>query len=211
MVIGMSDLNQSVLDIANRFDGLNILNQAIQLTSRFCSDERYHHVLRVVNMSALLSQHYECESLSILLAAALHDLAKELNPSRLLELGVDASDIKSALFDTYPKVWHAFVGPILAQSYLGDLGEDVWGPMRYHCTGKDNMSLAEQLVFVADYIEPGRRRPNQSELEQMAKQDLRQVILLSIEDTVAKCQQYRFEMHPDSLACQAYYQRHLSR
>ena len=47
------------------------------------------------------------------------------------------------------------------------------------------MSLLEKIVFVADYMEPGRKHaPNLTEIRKLAFEDLDQALLRILEDTL---------------------------
>ena len=182
-----------------------LLIQALELTQQHCSKVRFEHVLQVVNVTAKLAQHYGADLTVSVLAAALHDLAKELNPDKLRLLGVSEAQCEATLFDQHPKVWHAFVGPSLAQKYLTIQDERVWDAMRYHTTGRSHMSLEEKIVFVADFIEPTRDHSNQEELEALATQNLDKAVVYITTQTIQKCDKLKQTIHPNSFDCYHYY------
>lgn len=69
------------------------------------------------------------------------------------------------------------------------------------------MNLLDQIIFVADYIEPGRdSAPHLDELRKMALTDLEQTVCRILEDTVT----YVSTHHPSGMdpttlaACQFY-------
>lgn len=43
--------------------------------------------------------------------------------------------------------------------------EEVLLAIKYHTTGRQQMTKTEKLVFIADYIEPGRKRLELKKLE----------------------------------------------
>ena len=53
---------------------------------------------------------------------------------------------------------HAKAGNCLAQKKYGITDEEILLAISYHTTGRPRMSLLEKIIYIADYIEPGRER-----------------------------------------------------
>ena len=53
-------------------------------------------------------------------------------------------------------VVHAFLGAFVAEKYLGITDAEIIDAIRYHTSGKADMSLLSKLIFVADMVEEGR-------------------------------------------------------
>ncbi|MCI8332505.1 MAG: HD domain-containing protein [Clostridiales bacterium] len=91
------------------------------------------------------------------IAALLHDISK--NFSYTLQLDVikkHALPVTSEDLETL-EVLHAFTGAAVAKELFPGLVDDaIYDAIFYHCTGKENMSLLEKILFIADYIEPNR-------------------------------------------------------
>ena len=48
------------------------------------------------------------------------------------------------------------------------------------------MSLLEKIIWLADYIEPGRKQaPNLTEIRRIAFEDLDKALLMALEDTLS--------------------------
>ena len=62
-------------------------------------------------------------------------------------------------------------GPVCAALMKADYGiedEETLLAIKYHTTGRKEMTKTEKLVFIADYIEPGRKTPGVEEIRDMA-------------------------------------------
>mgnify|MGYP002508027106 CR=1 FL=1 len=161
---------------------------------------RYEHVLRVCDTAEKLALKHGVSAEDARLAALLHDYAKCMAPDTLRTLLIEA-DEDVRLFDFHHELWHGPAGAYLAKRDYGVTNKDVLNAVRYHTTGRANMSLLEKLIFVADLIEPGRQFPGIEKLREAAEQ--------SIEDAMQKCIghsiQYlatkRAAIFPDSLDC----------
>ena len=68
---------------------------------------------------------------------------------------------------------HAKAGAYLAEHKYGVRDEDILNAIRYHTTGRPNMSRLEKIIYIADYIEPGRKQIADLDLiRRLAYQDL---------------------------------------
>ncbi len=52
---------------------------------------------------------------------------------------------------------HAKLGACLAEKEYGVDDGDVLNAILHHTTGRPQMSMLEKIIFLADYIEPGRK------------------------------------------------------
>ena len=115
--------------------------------------KRYEHTMRTVLKAVELAIDTEADINTVFCAALLHDCAKYKTP--------DAND--EALlndFIEFQPIFHAPYGAIIAQREYGITDEKVLNAIRYHSTGRKNMSIEEMIVCLADAIEDGREYPN---------------------------------------------------
>ena len=116
-------------------------------------------------------------------AAILHDITKRLDPEAQFAL---CEDEALALEDTErecPAVLHAITGAALAEKCFGVCGA-VRDAIRWHCTGKPDMTRLEKIVWLADYIEPTRNFPGVQEARRLAETDLDRAMALALEMTL---------------------------
>jgi len=97
------------------------------------------------------------------IACTLHDCAKYL-------------DYKSVKGFTLPEgvpapVEHAFLGAYVAEKLLGITDQEIIDAIRYHTSGKANMSELGKLVFVADMVEEGRTYEGVEKLRELYNGD----------------------------------------
>ncbi|MBQ8545816.1 MAG: bis(5'-nucleosyl)-tetraphosphatase (symmetrical) YqeK [Clostridia bacterium] len=90
------------------------------------------------------------------LAGLLHDITKDYCKEEHLnmcnEFGIAVPN------GIAPKLLHAKTGAAFAQKLFGReyVDDEVYGAIYYHTTGRENMTLFEMLIYLADYIEEGR-------------------------------------------------------
>lgn len=118
---------------------------------------RYEHVLGVAYMSVALAMRWGADIAQAELAGLLHDCAKYMTVPQMLEscrqYGIALTDDELRA----PGVIHAKLGAVMARAEYGVQDEAVLSAIRWHTTGRPDMSLLDKIVYVADYIEPGRR------------------------------------------------------
>lgn len=130
-------------------------SEIISDLQRILKPGRFRHTLGVMETSVELAQIYGAPEGKALYASLLHDCAKNLDDSALIELG-HISGADAAEMACMP-VLHAPAGAYLARERYGVRDMEVLSAIRRHTVGAENMSLLDAIVYVADMIEPGRR------------------------------------------------------
>lgn len=151
---------------------------------------RFEHTLGVQYTSVCLAMKYGCNLKKAELAGLLHDCAKQIAEKDMVELcekyGEDISDFEYK----HPFLLHGKAGACLAKMTYDIKDEEILNAIRNHTTGRENMSLLEQIVFVADYIEPGRKEAKNLEfLRKIAFEDLDLATLKILEQTLEYLEQ----------------------
>lgn len=159
--------------------------------------KRFAHTLGVEFTAAALAMKYQSDVTDAQIAGLLHDCAKCLTDEKRVSIcekhRIPMTDIERR----NPFLLHAKVGEYLAREKYGITNPDILNAIRFHTTGRENMSLLERIVFVADYIEPGRRQaPNLTEIRQLAFTDLNAAMLKILEDTLSYLKATGGELDP---------------
>ena len=114
-------------------------------------------------------------------AAILHDCTKKDPPEEQLRLcekyGMIPDEVE---INAGGRLLHAKTGAGVAAAEFG-MDEDVVSAIRWHTTGKPDMTLLEKIIYMADYIEPTRNFPGVEKLRKLAYQDLDRALLLGLE------------------------------
>ncbi|MCD7981133.1 MAG: bis(5'-nucleosyl)-tetraphosphatase (symmetrical) YqeK [Clostridiales bacterium] len=149
-------------------------------------ETRFRHTMGVVETAVQLAQIYGCSKKKAKYAALLHDCAKYLpDQDKITMCRREGVPISRAEMEN-PSLLHAKCGAILARQVYGVEDEEILHAIRVHTTGVPNMSLLDQILFVADYIEPGRTSaPNLDRLRELSLHDLDMTTYRILEDTVS--------------------------
>lgn len=147
--------------------------------------KRYEHTLGVAYTAASLAMRFGAPIQDAQTAGLLHDCAKCLSDEKRLALCEKYEIPITEVERRNPFLLHAKVGAFLARRKYGVRDEDILNAVQYHTTGREGMSLLEKIIFVADYIEPGRKQaPNLAEIRRLSFEDLDAALLKILEDTM---------------------------
>lgn len=140
-------------------------------------DGRFRHTAGVVKTASRLALRHGVSEARAVKAAWLHDCGKALDRAALKKLlGVAGADAQERAL---PPLWHAPVGALLARKIYGIKDSEILNAIRFHSTGAPKMTRLQKLLFVADYIEPGR--PNWPELPALRRLAMRDLNLAFLE------------------------------
>jgi len=158
--------------------------------------ERFNHSLRVVDTALEMAAKYNLNLDQVHLAALLHDYAKELPGQVLLETARKAGLITSYVEEIQTDLLHGPVGAYLCRQELGIQDPEVLKAIRYHTTGKADMSMLNTVIYLADLIEPGRNFAGVEELRKISRNDIYQGMIFAYDATIKYVLERRLLIHP---------------
>ena len=146
---------------------------------------RFVHTLDVAATAANLAMCYGADLDKAETAGLLHDCAKCMSLGKMLKVCDKAGTDLSEFEKNSVSLLHSKAGAVLAESRYGVRDEDTLNAIRFHTTGRPGMSLLEKIVFVADYIEPGRdSAPNLPQVRKLAYEGIDDCVLQILKDTL---------------------------
>lgn len=163
------------------------------------SPKRFAHTAAVEDMVTRLATLFCPDEIPALRAAALlHDITKEYDIPTQIALLTEAGQPPRAGEQFAHKTFHARTAALLIpDNYPLFNCETVVNAVRWHTTGREGMTLTEQLLYLADYIDESRLFPDCVRLrsffwdahpEKMTAEDrlthLRRTLIMSFDMTV---------------------------
>lgn len=138
------------------------------------SSKRYTHTLGVAYTAASLAMAHGEPMEDAMTAGLLHDCAKSMHGSELVAICEKARLNVTAVERSNPTaLLHAKAGAYLAQHKYGVNDDNILNAIRYHTTGRPDMSRLEKILYIADYIEPNRKQLAELDMiRRIAFQDL---------------------------------------
>lgn len=147
--------------------------------------KRLQHTLGVCYTAQAMAMCFGGDILSAAYGGMLHDCAKYLSGGEMLSLCEKYQIRSSETERENPSLLHAKLGAYFARVRYGVADEGILSAIRWHTTGKPGMNELEKIVFIADYIEPGRKMlPNMENIRREAFRDLDEAMYLILHDTL---------------------------
>lgn len=176
--------------------------------AKVLDSKRYEHTQGVAYTSAALAMRYGEDVQKAELAGLLHDCAKCLDNEKKIHICKKHNiTISEAEFNN-PFLLHAKVGGYLAKTKYKIDDEDIINAVLYHTTGRPGMSLLEKIVYIADYIEPGREHvSNLDEVRNLSFRDLDEALLQILEDILVHLKESKKEIDPMTQMTYEFYKR----
>lgn len=148
-------------------------------------EKRYEHTLGVAYTAAALAMCYGQDVYQAQVAGLLHDCAKNYTNEKRINIckknGIPMNDAEQK----NPFLLHAKVGSFLAREKYGVKDKEILDAITYHTTGRPCMSTLDKIIYIADYIEPGRRQaPGLPEVRQLAFTSLDDCLFRILKDTL---------------------------
>lgn len=146
--------------------------------------KRWKHTLGVMESSIQLAEQYGADPERAETAAILHDVAKYWPVERMKEI-IEQNHLNLNLLKHDKQLWHSEVGAFVAEQDYGITDPDILNAIRFHTSGREDMSLLEKIVCLADYIEPGRDFPGVDKIRKLAKVSLEEGLVAGFDSTIS--------------------------
>ncbi|MBV7389919.1 bis(5'-nucleosyl)-tetraphosphatase (symmetrical) YqeK [Enterococcus alishanensis] len=164
------------------------------------SEKRFKHVLGVEEMAILLAEKYGVSTEKASIAALTHDYAKERSDEEfLLEIERQNYPDQAMLKKFGNAIWHGLVGADFVERELKVHDVDILEAIRLHTTGAANMTDLAKIIYLADYIEPGRDFPGVEEARRIALMDLDQAVAFETKHTLSHLIENENPVYPKTL------------
>lgn len=147
--------------------------------------KRFAHTMGVAYTAASLAMAHETDLSKAYLAGLLHDNAKCIPADKKRKLCKKYQIIPNTAEEANPDLLHAKLGAELARDVYHITDDQILSAIRYHTTGKPDMTDLEKIIYIADYIEPNRKMlQGLPQIRKCAFVNLNQTMVLILENTL---------------------------
>lgn len=147
--------------------------------------KRFEHTLGVAYTASALAMCHQADITKAHTAGLLHDCAKCLSNDKKIAICKKHHIPITEAEKENPFLLHAKVGSYLARTEYQVQDQDILNAISNHTTGRPGMSQLEKIIYIADYIEPGRKHaPDLTAVRRLAFQDLDQALFRILQDTL---------------------------
>jgi predicted HD superfamily hydrolase involved in NAD metabolism len=159
------------------------------------TEHRYIHTIGVMETAIELANRFGADGNKAEIAAIYHDYAK-FRPKEEMKKLIIEHNLGSDLLVHNVELWHAPVGAYLVEKEVGIVDSEIIDAIRFHTSGRPSMTLLEKIIYVADYIEPGRHFPGVEEVRELAKISLEDALIKAIHNTIVFLMKKKQPIYP---------------
>lgn len=172
------------------------------------SERRYIHSIGVMESAISLAERFGEDIDKARIAGLLHDCAKEVDKDEAVELcdelGIEIDDAKRV----QKGLLHADLGAELVKTEYDISDSEIYDAIKYHTMGRENMTMLDKIIYLADFIEPSRRDfEGLTELRKLCMEDLDEAMLFAINLSISFVLNKGKVLHKQTLATRDYFQK----
>ena len=164
--------------------------------------KRLPHIRGTEKTAVELAKRWGADPEKMRRAAILHDCTKYASKEEHLAIcekyGIELDDLERSA----EKLLHSKSGAALAKYVFGQ-DDEIFTAILYHTTGRGNMTLAEKILYLADYMEPCRNFEGVEEMRRLAVTDLDQAVLMGVRMSIQEMLDRNRIVHHNTLEAEA--------
>jgi predicted HD superfamily hydrolase involved in NAD metabolism len=172
-------------------------DRALLIIKEQMPEKRYQHTLGVLDTAIELANRFGADVKKAELAAIFHDYAK-FRPKEEMKQIIIEQHMPEDLLQYNSELWHAPVGAYLVKKEVGITDPEILDAIKYHTSGRPGMTTLEKIIYLADYIEPGRSFPGVEEVRNIAQSDLNRAVLAAVKNTIEFLLKKHQLIYPDT-------------
>lgn len=172
------------MDTARNKEFLEILKTRL-------TPQRLYHSICVAEQAKHLAEIFGGDIEKAYTAGLVHDIMRYEPPEKMIELIIGDGQVLTESEKKITVTLHAVAGEVYLRKNLKVTDGEILSSVRYHTTGKEDMTLLEKIIYAADLTSADREYPDVDEVRALAEKDLDRTVLrglsFTIEDNARKC------------------------
>lgn len=176
-----------------------MINMIKDFLSKTLSENRYIHSINVAFTAEKLAKLYGADPQKAYLAGLVHDCTREadieLQKTMLSSLNIQVDELTFQV----KELLHAYTAEYIIRNHFKLDDEEVISAVRFHTTGKENMTILEKAVFLADVVEPGRSFPGVEYIRQLSMNNMNEAVFAALDSSIKFLIGKRSLIHPNTL------------
>ena len=164
---------------------------------------RIAHVRGCEEEAARLAARWDADETDARMAAIVHDCTKKEPLERQLELCRKYGLVPDAEEEKSAALLHSKTGAAVAKNVFG-LPDRVCEAVKWHTTGKPDMSLLEKIIYLADFIEPTRSFDGLDRVRLLAYEDIDRAIAEAMRLSLENMGERGIEPHKNTVEALAF-------
>ncbi len=165
------ELSPEVYEVIKKRGMYHRFADIVETLSSDIPEKTFKHAKRTVLYAMKLNESLKLDFDKVFLASLLHDCAKHIK--------VDMDGVPAP-------VTHQYTGAERAREKYGITDEEILNAIRFHTSGKPDMTTLEKLVFCADMLEEGRAYEGVEGLRNIIEKDFEKGFVACVTSSMKK-------------------------
>lgn len=184
-------------------------NEIRKQVKKELNKSRYEHTKGVMYTAGCLAMAHGYSIERAMLAGLLHDCAKCISNEKAIKLCEENNlPITSAEYES-PYLLHAKLGAYFAETRYEIKDPKILHAIKVHTTGEPDMGILDKIIYIADYIEPGRcEAPDLEHVRKLAFEDLDACMAKILCDTLKYLSTRGGNIDPNTQRTYEYYRQY---
>lgn len=161
--------------------------------------KRFEHCIGVSKTARKLAKLNDYDEDKAALAGFIHDYAKRVSVEEYRKV-IKEQGFDPDLLNWNRAIWHGIVGTYFIKRDLKITDPEILQSVWRHTTADVEMTTLDKIVFVADFIEPGRDFPGVDEARKVAYNNLDDGVGYELAHTLEFLVKNRNKIYPRTLA-----------
>jgi predicted HD superfamily hydrolase involved in NAD metabolism len=163
------------------------------------SEKRYIHSIGVCDEAVRMAKLFGADEEKAYLAGLLHDCAKYPSPIKEENKLIEYKPEIDPLTLICRPVLHAPLGAAVAEAEYGISDREILNAIRFHTTAREDMSLLEKIIYVADMTEPSRDFEGVATLRELSEIDIDKAFTEALRQSLIFNLKKKTIIHTDTL------------
>lgn len=176
------------------------LEQLREILCKEIPKKRYQHTLGVEKEAVRYAKKLGGDTYQAAVAGLLHDVTKCMPDAQQLDY-LDAHGVTMTQLERInPKLYHAMSGAAVAQFEYGVKDPEILNAIRYHTTLREDMTLLDQIIYMADFTEETRDYDDVDKLRKLADKDFVGGLIYALDYSICEVVGFGGLLHPQTVA-----------
>ncbi len=176
----------------------------LEILKKRLTPQRLYHSICVAEQAKHLAEIFGGDTEKSYTAGLIHDIMRYEPPEKMIEMIESDGQTLTESEKNITVTLHAVAGEVYLRKELGVTDEEILSAVRYHTTGKEDMSLLQKIIYVADLTSEDREYPDVKEVRELAEKSLEKTCLRGLSFTIEdNARKYR-PIHIDTVKAYNY-------
>lgn len=174
-------------------------------------ESRLNHSISVMMYALKLAEKYDYQDIDkVFYASIFHDYAKFEDLDKYKEIVEKHQLSEEYLESKYDNVRHALLGYYIVEEELGISDSEILNAIKYHATGKGNMTTLEKIIYISDYAEFLREGEMFDAIRNATDISLDYAVLMEAKLSIENIKKRNIEVLDFTVQCYEYYKRRIN-